>query len=348
MNNSKSNTPRYCLNCETLLSSSDNYCKGCGQNKKAYRHNVLDLARDFFGTIFNLDAKIWVTARDLWIPAKLTKAYIAGRKKRYINPIRLFVVLLFIVLAIVTNEFNRGTGDYFGEFDVNLTARQYEMMIDFDTLSTQYPLSPAAHVDSIRTKLFKSVLNDDDQSYDLRDFGILENKDIQLRADDIASMSKEEIFEKYKVTTYLDQIVVSKAISTLKDPRASIRVLIGNVLWIIVLTIILISLVMKLLYIRGKHFLVEHVILLVHHHCFLFALICMEYLIYNLMGYQVVGLYFPVAFTLTFFYILIDLKMYFRQSWFRTLVKFFLISFCYLIILIASILVILVVSFLVV
>ena len=136
MNNFQSQTPRYCLNCESPLSHQDNYCKSCGQNKKAYRHNLADLAKDFFGTIFNLDAKIWVTARDIWVPAKLTKAYIAGRKKRYINPIRLFVVLLFFVLAIITNEFNKSTENIFGENKVHRISAKYKSKIAFDSLSS--------------------------------------------------------------------------------------------------------------------------------------------------------------------------------------------------------------------
>lgn len=84
--------PEKCLNCSADLNGE--YCHQCGQ-KRIHRHEFS--IKHFFGhflhEITHLDSnKILKTLRDLIIrPGILAEEYLAGRKGRYINPIRVYL-----------------------------------------------------------------------------------------------------------------------------------------------------------------------------------------------------------------------------------------------------------------
>ncbi|HKS28246.1 MAG TPA: DUF3667 domain-containing protein [Pyrinomonadaceae bacterium] len=81
-----------CLNCGAPLSGE--YCHRCGQ-KRIHKHEFS--VKHFFGhllhEITHLDSnKILKTLRDLvFKPGLLAEEYLAGRKGRYINPIRVYL-----------------------------------------------------------------------------------------------------------------------------------------------------------------------------------------------------------------------------------------------------------------
>jgi Protein of unknown function (DUF3667) len=83
-----------CLNCGAELTGE--YCQACGQ-KKAHRHDLG--VRHFFGhllhEITHLDSnKIARTLLALLFkPGLLTEEYLAGRKGRHINPIRVYLTI---------------------------------------------------------------------------------------------------------------------------------------------------------------------------------------------------------------------------------------------------------------
>jgi hypothetical protein len=85
---------RRCLNCGAELAGE--YCHACGQ-KKAHRHDLG--VRHFFGHLLHelthLDSnKIARTLLALLFkPGLLTEEYLAGRKGRHINPIRVYLTI---------------------------------------------------------------------------------------------------------------------------------------------------------------------------------------------------------------------------------------------------------------
>lgn len=102
-----------CPNCGADLNGE--YCHHCGQ-KKIHRHEFT--VKHFFGHILHefthLDSnKILKTFRDLIIrPGLLTEEYLAGRKGRHINPIRVYLTfsaLYFLFAWGALLEFRSGS-----------------------------------------------------------------------------------------------------------------------------------------------------------------------------------------------------------------------------------------------
>jgi len=93
-----------CANCGTP--APDDYCPACGQNTRERLPTFRQFMREATGRYIAYDGKFWKTLAALLLrPGFLTREYLAGRRRRYIGPARLFLVsslLLFATLKITT------------------------------------------------------------------------------------------------------------------------------------------------------------------------------------------------------------------------------------------------------
>lgn len=90
--------PHHCANCGTKLHGR--YCSQCGQEDHTLRVPLLRLMGDFLSDQFQFDGRIWQTLHLLLFrPGRLTREYLAGRRQRFIPPVRLylFVTIVFFV-----------------------------------------------------------------------------------------------------------------------------------------------------------------------------------------------------------------------------------------------------------
>jgi hypothetical protein len=100
-----------CANCGTPLAGQ--FCGNCGQN--AHIHRTLGgVFHDFLHGITHFDGKAWKTLPMLLFrPGKLTRDYIEGKRARYVAPVPLFllvVFLMFFVFSFVHIKDNIGGG----------------------------------------------------------------------------------------------------------------------------------------------------------------------------------------------------------------------------------------------
>src|SRR5262245_52905211 len=101
-------TPTSCASCGRAVDGA--YCPGCGEevldpSKLTLRHF---LGHTLFNELFNFDGKIWRTLRLLLFrPGFLSLEYSAGRRRPYVNPLRVLIVTL-VVYVLATSQ--NGTG----------------------------------------------------------------------------------------------------------------------------------------------------------------------------------------------------------------------------------------------
>jgi hypothetical protein len=100
-----------CANCDAALHG--NYCGTCGQKAHLHR-SLIHVGEEFLHGITHFDGKTWQTLPMLLFkPGKLTREYIVGRRARYIAPVPLFllvVFLMFFVFSFVSFGNNIGGG----------------------------------------------------------------------------------------------------------------------------------------------------------------------------------------------------------------------------------------------
>jgi len=93
-----------CENCDENLYGSQLYCAKCGQ-KNISKLNLRYLFSEIIDTFFNLDSKLYRTVKVLTLkPGTLSREFIKGRRKSYVSPVRLYVVvtlIFFFMLSIM-------------------------------------------------------------------------------------------------------------------------------------------------------------------------------------------------------------------------------------------------------
>ena len=92
---------KHCLNCDHIV--EERYCPHCGQENILSRKTFHHLFQDFFEDLTHYDKALWKTLFMLiFKPASLTKAYMDGKRKSYLPPIRLCIFITFITFLIIS------------------------------------------------------------------------------------------------------------------------------------------------------------------------------------------------------------------------------------------------------
>src|SRR5215212_7458680 len=91
-----------CTNCGA--DAADIFCARCGERQPGHHDlSVGHFAHDVVHEFVHLDSKLFRTLRDLVTePGFLTAEYFAGRKSRYIAPLRLFLALFALQFLAFT------------------------------------------------------------------------------------------------------------------------------------------------------------------------------------------------------------------------------------------------------
>jgi hypothetical protein len=81
------------------------FCGECGQRDQPIRQSTSYFVQNAFNEYFGIDGRLWVTLRLLLLrPGALTAEHFAGRRARYLAPLRLYLtatVLFFALLSIL-------------------------------------------------------------------------------------------------------------------------------------------------------------------------------------------------------------------------------------------------------
>ena len=132
-----------CANCGEPIAGA--YCAACGQRDQPLRQPVHRFLARSASEFFGVDGRVWVTLRDLLFrPGALTVAYVEGRRRRYLRPLRVYLTstLLFFVLLTLLDPAERlretiSTGgadpdstvvvaDHLAEVEANIAAAPIE------------------------------------------------------------------------------------------------------------------------------------------------------------------------------------------------------------------------------
>src|SRR5690348_552519 len=81
----------HCENCGVELRG--HWCEQCGQAAVDYRRSFRHVIADILDSFLNWDSKFFTTLALLILkPWKLTNEFLAGKRARYVNPLRLYLL----------------------------------------------------------------------------------------------------------------------------------------------------------------------------------------------------------------------------------------------------------------
>jgi len=224
-----------CDNCGARVPGR--YCGNCGQRLEPPLHSLWHFSQVAFEDVTHADSRLW---RTLWAlltrPGYLTREFLAGRRARYLPPVRLYLVLsvLFFLWAAASRgqwEMIRITSD-----SRDAAPRAKVTTLAAGTTSVFSPAFPGETPEQRTTRLCGTLFQYDGPLHEpvMRAW---HNSCPHMVADNGRSLSE----------AYIHNL-----------PRA------------IFLFLPLIAAAMMLMYWRPRHYYVEHLLLLVHNHAFVF------------------------------------------------------------------------------
>lgn len=89
-----------CRNCQSRLDGA--YCQKCGQRNIDLERPILSLVGDIVKETFELDGRTALTIKTLFLkPGVLTDEFLAGRRRAYTPPLRLYLVISISFFVLV-------------------------------------------------------------------------------------------------------------------------------------------------------------------------------------------------------------------------------------------------------
>ncbi|MBL0027215.1 MAG: DUF3667 domain-containing protein [Saprospiraceae bacterium] len=319
-----------CKNCSNNLLKEQIYYPVCGQKTDAHVLSVKELVSNFWSSVFNFDNTLFKTIKQIWAPWKLTKFYVEGKRKSFLNPMRLFIFMLlfhFGFLVSLTHIDNIQTRS-FNEYTELERSKLYEKFLLFNEKST--PNGPVkAYSDSIQSKLFTKIRTPDKDTFYL---GNLNLTKYPITRKDAIEIPTDSIYSKYNITSFFDKIIVKQMIRMSLDRAGTLKYAIGNAAWGLVVAVILMGLLFKLLYIRKRRPYVEHLVFWMNVHSFCFLLVTLiVFFTMNVISSDDPGGILAAGLGITLPIVLyISMLKYYKQGKLKTFVKFFITSGFYL------------------
>jgi hypothetical protein len=351
-NNTERPSTLKCYNCEGVVSLQDRYCPHCGQANHPTRLTVFILLKDFINNFFDLDSKFFKTLFHIYSPSFLTKEYVAGKRRKYANPVRLFVVSiisLFAVLMFYLDDvihFDQMDDPQEELYSDNTKSELFDRFSEYTDTTFTSEVEKSV-IDSIKQNVFKNIKSSDSTyvRFSNMKFNLDgEEKSYHFLAKDVLEMEPDSVLKKYEVTELKEKVFVKQFLKSYVSGGRTLQYLISNMFWVVILAIVISAFLLKLLYVRHEIYYIEHIILLCNAHTLLFVILILSL---STAIFHEVGKNITLSFiSFYWLYFIFIFKRYYQQGFFKTLIKFFIFILTYSFILIMCTIFVVFVSFL--
>lgn len=343
---------KYCLNCHYPLPNNSKFCHQCSQKVTDGKITFGEMISEFFGAVFNWDSRFFRTLGALFVPGKLTTEYFKGRHRRFVHPLRVFLVMTLAIVAAITFGVNEDMEDSF-QFGTSLekrksTVARYEFLQEVDSVKqkTQKEFDNPQITEGLDTLMNRmmhgqKILERDSITLDAIQFSSREN--VRVATDDVLNLTVNEVLDKYEIEGYWRRMELGQELRLMQDNQSFGLYLLRNVSWMIFLMMPFLALILKLLYIRRDYLYVEHLVFSFHTHAFVFLVYIAMILssIYEVL-HEWSG---EVGVLIICGYLYFAMYRVYQQNWRKTLMKYILVGIFYFIILMAAIVMTFIVSF---
>ncbi|WP_445359365.1 DUF3667 domain-containing protein [Microbulbifer sp. ANSA005] len=355
------NEDNKCANCCTQLLGP--HCYACGQPVKGIVRHFSSVIGDFLDTLLAFDSRTWKTIPALFFrPGFLTTEYFSGRRVRYVSPVRLFIFLCITSLFVT-----RLSGDWtinFMDADASnegpqLEASGVDLLLQGDRpVHTETPERKGlleeikkAEVSLIEAKeeveegIKRGIKNEiakgsnegriisqeDSEPVWQSSANDPDNKLIRM---DIKGLPKP-------MQDWMDA-KIENANQNIKqvteNPNRFKKAFLKTLPYALLIMLPMFAMMLWVLYIFKRRLYMEHLIVALHSHAFIFLSILIGNILYvlsvNMAGYTPITLALEALITLLIFWVLVYLlwmqKRIYRQGWFVTFCKYSVLGMAYL------------------
>ena len=336
------NKSKNCLACGSPLSQDDKYCSNCGLETVYRNLSIRFLVKSFFEAFLNFDIKMFHSIRDIWIPNRITKTFLEGKREYHVHPFRFYficLILFFGLLSLLLKDF------YVDGLHLEDSVSKYEMYLEFDSLSYTYEAQcDSTALDSIKSHLYSGSKQLDKDTFFKINLFRTDLKQYGISTLDAYTLPIDEIYDKYDVEKKTDRYSLAQYKRIIMDPEGAAKFSIANMIWGLILLTVVMGFVLHLLYIRHESFYIEDLLHIANYHCLnllLYSGIMILSLFYKDLSYELAVL---AVMILSVLYLFVSLNKYYSEKFYMTFIKMFLLFFVYWIVIIFIMLLILVLS----
>ncbi|MGB0880937.1 MAG: DUF3667 domain-containing protein [Polaribacter sp.] len=361
------------MNCGHPFTNKEKFCPECGQANKGSSITFANFIHEIFNGLFNFDAKFWNTIIPLLIqPGVVSKNYVAGKRQRYSNPFRFYLtvsIIFFLILGITKSVDKFKSLAKTTKADVVKTIKNEEEKrkkkrtqkeidsikqdIDKRMRESFIPIPEKARkklleeIEKDVKDTTKTVIGNDGASISFVDSSTRLDKYIQYQKEHPKTDIDTALDSLKEEKTFFNRFLYNRAqvVNSFVDKKESREQFFnqllsyGSVALFFFLPIF--TLFLKLFYIRRKYTYVDHLVFVFHTQTVFFMLLSIYYLL-ELFGAKPKLWIFILLFVI---YLFIAMKKFYQQGYFKTLIKFFLLNFSYMIIATVGVLAVLLISF---
>lgn len=311
-------SPQECLNCGTVL--SDRYCPHCGQDSKEFRRSVWQVAGQFFETFTELDSTFLRSFFPLLFrPGFLTRQFLAGKRKSFLNPIQMYAFFSFFL--------------FFTDFSFpDFLQNESEISIGKEIENNLYA-ADSGKVKEVKTNVtigfpgLKIKVQDTSKTGPIE----LEKSVKTLKAyDSLQKIIPEKNRDGFFKRTFNRKLLTINEKMQKKETGlfdAWLDTFKSNIPNLLILLLPCFALLLKLLYVRRKWYYVEHLIFGIHFHCFIFFWVSFGIVLSRCTVLE--EDIEPYLVLWMFVYFLLALKNVYRQGWIKTFIKSLVLLFSY-------------------
>src|SRR5215467_6296487 len=332
-NKDQEKPPTHCENCGAPLEG--HWCAQCGQPAIDYRRSFRHVIADLLDEFLNWDSKFFATIALLILkPWRLTNEFLAGKRVRYANPLRLYL-LASILFFFAVNYGAKGI-----HIDPSKLDSKDRAELQADLKDTDLP--PEA-----REKL-QALLQESSPSPAPSP---ATNASSPSPSAQISPQKKEYgkigerpfvAFDDAKSTTPFERWIEARAKEKMGEHGTKmglfIATLFSNLPYMMLCCIPLFALVLKILYVRRHIFYIDHLVYALHIHTFFYTSIMLIVLatigVKRVAPGPVTGWLITLLWIAFAIQIFLSIRFVYRQGWFISIFKFLFGGFVYLMVLV--------------
>jgi hypothetical protein len=300
-----------CTNCEAALSGP--YCSACGQRVLHHGLSLGEFLGDAAEVITHADSRFWRTFVPLLFrPGFLTQQYVMGRRASYLPPFRLYLVLSVVFFLVMPLTSGREVED--------------------PAKAKVHVLAPAQVRAALQTEIdeSKDPAEKAELQSQLQQFDAMRSKFAPVLAGD-GTHSCSRLIEITSVPAWIRQRLVDACAKTQLDHGRELgRNLVHNLGRAMFVLLPLIAALMMLLYWRPRRHYVEHLLLLLHNHAFVFITLTALMLMASFVVSDTWAGWIGTALSLyMIFYLYKSMRRVYGQGRLQTFLKFAALSCAY-------------------
>jgi len=327
--------PTRCENCGAELQG--HWCAHCGQPAIDYRRSFRHVIADLLDEFLNWDSKFFATiALLIFKPWRLTNEFLAGKRVRYANPLRLYL-LASILFFFAVNYGTRGI-----KFEPGKIGPKDRAELEADLKNTDLPPEAREKLQALLQESSPSPAPSPvtspsspppsaQTSQQKKQYGKIGERPFVA-------------FDDAKSTTPFERWIEARAKEKMGEHGTKmglfISTLFSNLPYMMLCCIPLFAFVLKVLYVRRHIFYIDHLIYALHIHTFFYTavmLIVLATIGLNrfasgpIAGWMIAFLW--IGFVTQIF---LSIRYVYRQGWFISIFKFLFGGFVYLIVLVSA------------